>query len=183
MHSTDNHTRNRHRAKIALAGLILGAGLSLPLALCVAAPPEPLTFDELDALIGPSNLIVQGHVMSLNQGLRETEVTFQVERIFKGDPTLKTVTITHRGGKHVVVQTEPEFMSYDRAILFLQQRGDGRYVCTGGIQGKKTVRNDNVYISSDNSFLTARLNVYQDAISARLRAQEGQIQGSAGQSK
>lgn len=133
---------------------------------------ESPSFDDLDRLIDPSDLIVQGHVSELNQGLRQTDVTFEIERVFKGDPALKTIKVTHQGGKHVVVQTEPEFMSYDKAILFLEKRGEGNYACTDGVAGKKTIRNDNVYTSPDNSFLTIRLNVYQDAIAARLKARE-----------
>ncbi len=152
---------------------------------CLAAPVwavENLAFDEMDRLIADSDLIVQGHVMNMNQGLRDTKVTFQIERIFKGDPALKIITVTHQGGKHVVVETEPEFMTYDQAILFLQKRGE-TYVCTNGVQGKKTIRNDNVYMSEDNAFLTLRLNKYQDAITARLKALGAQKEGIQAPSK
>ena len=160
-----------------ILGGVLAALVLMTARPCGAVPAGPV--DELDALIEPSDLIVQGHVETLNQGLRETEVVLQIERVFKGDPNLQTVKIRHQGGKHVVVETEPEFMSYDRAILFLQKRGEA-YVCTSGTLGKKTIRNDNVYMSEDNSFLTLRLNKYQDAIAARLKALEAQKGGIQG---
>ena len=152
----------------AIACLLTAPIFNAGMTAAAAAPEEAL--DDMDRLIEKSGLIVRGHVINIEQGLRDTRVTFEIEQVFKGDLSLKTIFVTHRGGKHTVEPTEPSFMSYDRAILYLQAREQGIYTCAEGNRGNKTIRNDNVYISPDNSFLSIKIKPYQEALTARIKA-------------
>ena len=120
---------------------------------------------ELENLFAGSDVVVLASVEVLDQKLNETRVRVAVQRVFKGDAALKRLEIEHRGGKFKVDFTEPSFSSYDKAILFLRRDGD-LYRCVNGAQGKKTVVNDNVYLTPDNGFASMPLKKYVSSLEA-----------------
>jgi len=118
-----------------------------------------------------SDLIVRGRVVKLLQGTRDTNVILEVIEVYKGDPEIHTVQVSHFGGKFQVRQDEPFFSSTEEVILFLEPY-KGTYRCVMGKDGKKTVRNRNVYLHADNSFLTMKLKEYRKAINKVLEDQD-----------
>ena len=134
------------------------------------ATVDEAPLDDMDILIGESELIVMGHVTAVRAGLRETVVQIQVARVFKGDGSIKALEVEHGGGKHTIEPDEPAFTSFDKAILYLKRRPDGRYRCVNGAAGKKTIYNDNIYLHPNNNFVTAKLKKYEELLTKKLLA-------------
>ena len=118
-----------------------------------------------------SDLVVMGHVAAVSMNTRTTVVKFQVDETFQGDPMGSFITIAVQSGKIVVDPTEPIFSPKDRAILFLYE-DQGVYRCVNGGYGKKTIRNDNVYLNPENNFDNAKLKDYLDALREELQEKE-----------
>jgi len=142
----------------------------LVLLLCVV-PGGGALAEEIDAsmmtdlpeLVRESDLVVLGRVVRLYQELRETEVKIEVLEVFKGDTETRYVRVKYHGGKFLVDNKEPFFSSTENAILFLKAEED-YFRCVFGKEGKKTVRNENVYVHPDNNFLTMKLKKYRPRI-------------------
>ena len=134
----------------------------------VSAEPPPIE-DELRSLIQRSELIARAEVVKIDQGTRKSEVTLTVQEVFKGDPTMRDIHLRHEGGKFLVKPEEPFFQSYERCIVFLKKDEEGFYRCVDGATGKKTIRNENVYIHPDNSFLTLKFNDYRKKIQTLIK--------------
>ena len=127
--------------------------------------------ENLDHLIVQSDIIVRGSVNAIDQTLDRTFVNITVSRVYKGDESVQSLMIEHGGGKHIVDWTQPSFNSFDSAILFLEKkRGSDHYVCVNGATGKKTIRNRNVYLHPDNSFLSMKLKKYEKSLSKRIKS-------------
>ena len=145
------------------ATLSAGAHLCTPARAADPVEEEMKQTGDMAVLIERSDMVVLATVDKLEQKLEKTRVRMAVQRVFKGDPTVKYLELEHRGGKHTADFTEPTFTSYDKAFLYLTKEGEF-YRCTGGAGGKKTVVNDNVYLQPDNSFASTTLKKYTAAL-------------------
>lgn len=125
--------------------------------------------DDMESLIPLSDLIVKGHVRTLQADLRKTAVEIQVVKVYKGDPATRLLWLEYRGGKHTIYPDEPTFTSFDKSILFLRKEGE-RYAIVGGARGKKLMMNDNVYIMPDNRFVSIKIKKYEDILTKTIQA-------------
>ncbi len=148
----------------------MGALLSPPVGAVEGAETTGLTMD-LRELVRASDLIVRGRVVRITQGTHDTDVKVEALEVFKGDPGIVYAQIKHRGGKFLVDPDEPYFIGYESVILFLKGEGDF-YRCVFGKDGKKTIRNDNVYVQADNNFLTEKLKKYTQELSRLIEAEK-----------
>lgn len=131
--------------------------------------------NDMEELIPQADLIVRGRVAQLRQELDRTFVKIQVAHVFKGDPTIKSLKLRHKGGKHIVAPEQPIFRSFDKAILYLKREGE-YYRCVNGRIGKKTIRNDNVYLDPESSFASMRLKKYEELLAKQLESLEETIE-------
>lgn len=129
------------------------------LATTAIAAIEEAPFDDIDQLIADSDIIVEAHVTSLQQRMRDTRLELIVDQIYAGTPATKTIIIRHKGGKFLHVPTEPMFTSYDKSILYLKDMGE-YYKVIRGARGKKRISNDFIYLHPDNSFINMRYKNY-----------------------
>ena len=159
--------------KLLIAAILSGAFL-------VTASPSSFSFeedfknveapmDDMESLIPQSDLIIRGHVRTLQADLRRTAVEIQVVKVYKGDPAIRLLWLEYRGGKHTVYPDEPTFTSFDKSILFLKKEGE-RYAIVGGARGKKLMMNDNVYIMPDNRFVSIKIKKYEDILTKTIQA-------------
>jgi len=130
--------------------------------------------DDLESLIPQADLIIIGHVKKISQDLRNTRVHVMIDEVLKGDTSAKELIVEHRGGKHTVVDGEPEFTSYDKSLLYLTRSGY-TYRCVDGAQGKKLIRNENIYLHPDNIFVTMHLDKYKKAVTERIESTSNQL--------
>jgi hypothetical protein len=129
---------------------------------------EESPFDDMDALIGESDLIVMAHVTQKWQNLRQTDIKLVVDEVFMGAVDQEAILVRSHSGKHVVRPEEPNFASYDKALLYLKWAGN-HYQCVQGAQGKKTIRNENIYLHPTNSFAVMHTKKYIKELKSRLK--------------
>lgn len=133
----------------------------------LTAPAAPIEgADDTAFLIQEADLVVMGRVHIIKKAQRETVVLIDVERGYKGRAPAAQIEVRHHGGSFLFDPAEPLFGSAERAILFLQplQAGERRYRVVRGAAGKKTVRNDHVYLSPGNALLTVDLKKYEELL-------------------
>jgi hypothetical protein len=132
------------------------------------AAVEVAPFDDMDTLISESDLIVRAHVTQRWQNLRQTDIKLIVDEVFLGSVNEEAILVRSYSGKHVVRPEEPDFASYDKTLLYLKRAGD-HYQCVQGAQGKKTIRNENIYLDPTNSFAVMHTKKYVKELKSRLK--------------
>jgi len=93
-------------------------------------------------------------------GYLVTDVIFRIDRVLSGqkDMTGKQITISQLGGETAtdkyIAESEPLSQQGNTYILFLQPQDSGRYMASGGVQGRYSVREGRIsamaqeYVSS-----------------------------------
>lgn len=145
--------------KRILTGLLLIA--SLIVATSVAA--TTVVKLDFDKLVSASDVIVVGHVKSVDGVLQNgrvfTHIDVSIEETLKGDVTgeLKIVHIGGRTEKLITrVHGMPDFRKGETALLFLEQpKGVNHYVVTGLAQGKMDL------VKAEDGTLTLKPNTKQ----------------------
>ncbi|MFT5206565.1 MAG: hypothetical protein ACI9CF_000304 [Candidatus Omnitrophota bacterium] len=111
-----------------------------------------------------SDIVIEGHVVGIKSDTRTASATVIIDSIFKGQYTDESLVVKTNRGKIIINDGEAEFRSHDHAILFLQDLGDGTFICVDGFHGKKNILNDNIYFDNEDSFKTAKIKEYRQEI-------------------
>ena len=144
--------------------------LLLSTALWTAPPAFAVMHLNTDELLAKADLVVLGEVVSVEQDVQATHAQIRVLQAYKGPEAAGSlVTVETRGGKVYVDESEPNFMTMQINLLFLQKTDFG-YVCLNQADGQKIVRNENLYPFHDNISYSIPLKEYLKALESAAKA-------------
>lgn len=121
---------------------------------------------EPQELFSRSDMVVLGEIVSLDRTVDTTRAQIRVLRAFKGPAGLGSmVTVEALGGKVFIDESQPNFMTNQLNLLFLQKTAEA-YTCTNQADGQKVVRSKHLYPYHDNSIYSVPLEEYMKLLEA-----------------
>jgi hypothetical protein len=121
--------------------------------------PQAVVENRLKNLVSEADLIITGTVTgkgsywNLKSTAIFTDVSFSIEKVIKGNVSLPTITVVVEGGQVGDISLDipgyPDFTISDKALLFLKQRSDDKYLPAGWQNGIFVVNGE--FIDTDTS--------------------------------
>ena len=133
-------------------------------------PAFALTHMETAELLAKADLVAVGYTISVDQGVDSTTAQIQLVQVLKGrgEAPGGLLTVESPGGKVFVDESQPNFMTRQTNLLFLQKTPEG-YACVNQADGQKVIRGDNIYPYHDNAAYSLPLKEYIEALNAFIK--------------
>jgi len=133
-----------------------------------------LTHMETTDLLNKADVVAVGYVISVDQGVESTQAQIQLLQVLKGrgEAPGGLLTVETAGGKVYIDESQPNFMTRQTNLLFLQKSPEG-YTCVNQADGQKVIRGDSIYPYHDNAAYSLPLKDYLETLDAAIKALAG----------
>ena len=136
----------------------------------ISAHAFALTHMETAELLHQAELVAVGYTISVDQGVDTAQAQVQLLQVLKGrgEAPGSLLTVVTNGGKVFIDESQPNFMTRQTNLLFLQKTPEG-YTCVNQADGQKVIRGEFVYPYHDNLAYSIPLKDYLESLAAAMK--------------